>query len=102
MATPEGKIKALVRRKLDKAFPKAWRFMPVQMGYGAPALDFIYCIDGLFVSIETKVPGKDPTPRQQATIEAIVEAGGEVYVVRDAKDVDETIEAIRYALINRG
>ena len=61
--------------------------MPVQMGYGAPALDFLWCVNGQFVAIETKVKGKKMTPRQEQTANEICEAGGLVFVV----DGDETL-----------
>ena len=73
MKTPEGKIKDQV-----KAFLKergAWFFMPVPTGYGTPTLDFIGCYKGRFFAIETKAPGKTPTARQQATLNAMNAAG---------------------------
>lgn len=98
MTTPEGKVKDKVRREFAKAFPTAWRFMPVQMGMGAPAHDFIYCIEGLFVSVETKVPGKHMTPRQEATAKAINDAGGMVFEVCDDKTIAEAILTIQLRL----
>lgn len=78
--TPEGKVKALVKRQME-CLPKCYRFMPVQNGMGAPALDFYYCVNGHFVAIETKAPGKWYTPRQETTRDAILSAGGAVYLV---------------------
>jgi len=48
----------------------------VQTGYGRTTLDFLVCIRGRFWAIETKAPGKKPTPRQNAVMRAIEEAGG--------------------------
>lgn len=45
--------------------------MPVPSGYGVPTLDFIGCYKGFFFAIETKAPGKEPTPRQRKTIKDI-------------------------------
>ena len=85
--TPEGRIKAKVTKAL-KALPHVWRFMPVQNGMGSPALDYINCVNGYFVAIETKVPGKQLTPRQKITARLIAyEAGGTVFVVRDDEDI---------------
>jgi len=83
--TPEGKIKAKVNRMLAPYIERGdiWKFMPVQMGMGAPALDYILCVKGYFVSIETKVPGKQLTPRQELTSSAMNKAGGKVFVVFD-------------------
>jgi len=86
--TPEGKIKAKLNKAL-KDFPYVWKFMPVQMGMGAPALDYILCVAGGFIAIEAKKPGGKVTPRQRNTIDAINEAGGVVFIVED----DETLAA---------
>lgn len=57
--------------------------MPVQTGYGAPALDFLLCIRGRFIAIETKAPGKKLTPQQEITKTQIETAGGIVLIVWD-------------------
>lgn len=84
--TPEGKIKAKVNKAL-RGLTTAYKFMPVQNGMGAPGLDFYCCIDGTFVAIETKVPGKKLTARQQQTATAIAQARGAVFVVRNDEDI---------------
>jgi hypothetical protein len=96
MATPEGRVKAKVKRRLKAEFgSKCWSFMPVQTGYGAPALDYLICIDSLFVAIETKAPGKKPTPLQETTIATIREAGGLVFVVEGDETLDAAIACIK-------
>ncbi len=77
--TPEGKVKAKVRRILEK-YPR-YEFWPVPSGYGVSSLDCLLCRDGKFVAIETKAPGKTPTPRQLKTIKDIESAGGKVFVI---------------------
>lgn len=84
--TPEGKIKAKLRARLNQ-LPKRYIFMPMQNGMGAPTLDYLICIDGRFVAIETKRPGGHMTPRQELTAQQIREAGGLVFLV----DGDEAI-----------
>jgi hypothetical protein len=81
--TPEGRVKAKVKKALDKLGDDCWRFMPVQTGFGTPALDFLLSIRGRFVAIETKAPGKKLTPLQEGTKAAIEAAGGIVLVVWD-------------------
>lgn len=81
--TPEGRVKRMVKKALDTLGPDCWRFMPVQSGYGAPALDYLLAIRGRFVAIETKAPGKKLTPLQEGTKAAIETAGGIVLVVWD-------------------
>lgn len=77
--TPEGKVKALVKKVLSSH--EAYYHMPVQSGLGAPTLDFIGCHKGRYFAIETKAPGKKPTERQMLTMGAIRDAGGAVFVV---------------------
>lgn len=88
--TPEGRVKAIVTRAL-RDLPETYRFMPVQNGMGAPALDYYGCHRGWFFAVETKVEGKNLTPRQEATKAAIEAAGGIVFVVRNKHDVEVMI-----------
>ena len=77
--TPEGRVKDKVKKIL-----KAWgcyQFWPVQNGMGAPALDCHGCVIGVAFFIETKAPGKEPTPRQLNTLRATEEAGGRNFVI---------------------
>ncbi len=100
--TPEGRVKA----KVKKAFKAlhgcshnghmyyVWQFMPVQMGMGIPALDFIFCVNGHFVSIETKVKGKKLTPRQLQTKADMEAADGLVFVVDDDASLQVAMKTI--------
>jgi hypothetical protein len=90
MATPEGKVKAMVSQKL-KMLPNTYKFMPVQSGLGASTLDYLLCIKGYFVAIETKKPGGKLTPRQEIVKKAIEDAGGIVFVVRNEDDMDKAL-----------
>jgi hypothetical protein len=89
--TPEGKVKAMVKRLFAEAFPNSYRFMPVQYGMGAPSVDFLFCIDGIFVAVETKAPDKQLTSRQFATLTQIRKAGGLAYLVRSEEDAANAI-----------
>ena len=64
----------------------AWWHMPVQRGHGAPGVDFHCCHKGRFLGIETKRPGKHPTPRQVLTMESINDAGGHTLVIGESYD----------------
>ena len=79
MQTPEGKVKEQVKRLLRDH--KAYYFMPVQNGMGAPSLDFLVCHNGQFLGIETKAPGKKATPRQEVTMQQMRNAGAMCLVV---------------------
>lgn len=81
--TPEGKVKKKVNAALKALGADCWRFMPVQTGYGSPALDYLICFKGRFIAIETKAPGKKLTPLQESTKAAIEAAGGIVLIVWD-------------------
>lgn len=85
-STPEGKIKAKVRALL-KRYAGLYVFMPVQTGFGLRTVDYLICFRGLYLAIETKAPGKEPTKLQAVTIGEIAAAGGQVFVV----DGDETL-----------
>lgn len=62
--------------------------MPVQNGMGEPALDFHVCHAGFYAAIETKAPGKKPTPRQMQTIRKVVASGGSVFVIDSEQGPD--------------
>lgn len=95
--TPEGRVKAAVKRVL-KALG-AWYFMPVQTGRGVGGVpDFVVCVPvtvtpdmvgrtiGLFVGVETKAPGRraNVSDSQRLQIDAIGRAGGLAVVIDDA------------------
>lgn len=84
--TPEGRIKKLVNdaiHRIRASHPgMIWRFMPVQRGMGAPALDYILCVNGRFVTIETKRDEKhDMTPQQRIVALETKNARGYVFLV---------------------
>ena len=98
VTTPEGKVKALVKQRMADDFPSAYRFAPVLNGMGSPGLDVYYCVDSLFVAVETKAPGKKPTARQEITMTAIRAAGGLVYVVDGVVSCEQMIGDIKETL----
>jgi|SRR5579859_5948221 len=99
--TPEGRIKAMVKKALDIYIQPHWRFMPVQTGYGSTALDFLICVNGWFVAIETKKDGKAKlTPLQQTTKTDMEAAGALVFVVYDQASCDRAMKIIHGICIN--
>jgi hypothetical protein len=68
---------------------KAYVFMPVQGGYGAPGLDFHCAYHGRAFFIEAKAPGKKPTPRQNATAREMRDAGAPVFIVSGPESLKE-------------
>jgi hypothetical protein len=96
VVTPEGKVKAMVKRLLEKH--DAYWFCPVQNGMGAPGLDFMHIqIAGVPVfAIETKAPGEKPTVRQERTIKKIRAAGGTVFVIDgDTQELEQWLQIRR-------
>ncbi len=94
--TPEGRVKNEVKKQL-KALG-AYQFWPVQTGMGALTVDCLACLSGSFVAIETKAPGKKPTPRQAVTLTDITKAGGTALVIDSvdmAKRLHEYITVTR-------
>lgn len=92
--TPEGRIKALFNRRFKEHLEPlgAYKFMPVQNGMGAPALDYYICLRGRFFAVETKRSAKhDLTDRQKETRDRIQTAGGTVFRVYDDASVREAI-----------
>lgn len=87
MSTPEGRIKAKVSRWLNELGMKCWYFMPVQSGFGRPALDYEGGYNGLAFAIETKAPGGEMTPTQKQTRDGKLAAGYLVFLIYD----DETL-----------
>ena len=86
--TPEGAVKAKVKDYLKAR--GIWHFMPVSNGMGVHGIpDIIAIIDGRFVGIECKAPGKrnNTSELQKQQIAAINAAGGLAIVVDDAEQL---------------
>lgn len=76
MRTPEAWEKQDICRYLD-SLPNCWYVKPMTFGYGKSGVpDILACLNGEFVSIEIKRPGKDLTATQMRRMEAITAAGG--------------------------
>lgn len=92
--TPEGKVKAAVKKYLQAQ--GVWFWMPVSNGMGQVGIpDFICCFNGSFIAIETKAPGKlsNVTANQQRVIDEIKAHGGLALVV---DSVDSIVPIIEY------
>lgn len=89
MPTPENKVKSEVKKIIDKYGDKIDSYWPVPAGYGESHLDCILCVNGKFVCIETKAPGKKPTPRQKYRIDMVQRANG-IAIVIDGTDATTT------------
>ncbi len=73
--TPEGKVKASVRKILDEF--GVYYFSPAANGYGRVGIpDIICCVNGRFLAIECKAGGGTTTALQERELNAIRLAGG--------------------------
>lgn len=92
-ATPEKKVKDKVKAILTTH--GAYFFMPPANGYGRAGVpDFIACVNGWFLAIETKANGGKPTALQIREIETIRRNNG-VAVVVDETNYDMLPDLIK-------
>ena len=91
MPTPEKKVKERLNKALKPFGEKLYRFMPVQTGYGRKTLDYLLCVNGHFIAIETKAPGKKLTPLQEEIACQIIDAGGTVFKVDGPAGIDRVV-----------
>ena len=80
--TPEGKVKAAVRKILTRL--GIYHFMPPGMGLGRSGIpDIIGCKNGKFIAIECKAGKGKTTALQERELIAICNAGGFTFVVNE-------------------
>lgn len=87
--TPEGKVKAQVKKILDRF--GAYYFMPATGGFGRSGVpDIVGCYKGYFFAIECKAGTNKPTALQMRELENIIGAGGVCYVINETnlKDLE--------------
>lgn len=108
--TPEGKIKKIVKKLLtefDEPYAVTYngttyqvstlkQYWPVPSGFGASDLDCIVCYGGQYIAIETKAPGKKPTPRQELTIAETIGGDGYVFVISDENSCGELRNVLQH------
>lgn len=92
MRTPEGEVKDAVKLWLETE--GAYFFMPVQWGMGKRSIDFLVCLDGIFVGIETKREGEEPTTAQWLTLSDIAKAGGVAVWGWNAELIQHTVKQV--------
>lgn len=89
-ATPESKVKAQIKRWLEAR--SAYYTMPIGGQYSTVGVpDFLCCINGQFLAIEAKAPGRRSTVTvpQQRQMKLIQDAGGVALLVDDVAQLDE-------------
>ena len=92
-------MKDWVKQRLKKLNAEdgyeVYSFWPVQTGMGAATLDSLHCINGQFVSIETKAEGKQMTERQETVATAMHKAGALVFTVDSKASLEDAIKWIK-------
>lgn len=89
MYTPEGKVKAAIKKLLDEN--NIYYFMPATGGYGRSGVpDIVGCYRGIFFAIETKAGTNKPTALQERELKRIRDAGGMACVINE-NNLDELI-----------
>ena len=87
MATPEGVVKREIAKTLKKL--GVFYYMPVQNGMGRTGIpDFVVCINGKFLGIEAKAPGKanNLSANQIQVQKEIAQAGGYYLVISTVEE----------------
>jgi hypothetical protein len=80
--TPEGKVKAAVKKLLDEF--RIYHFSPYMAGMGRAGVpDIICCFNGKFLGIECKAGKGKLTALQERELDAICAADGFVFVARE-------------------
>ena len=88
--TPEAKVKKKVVDVLKKG--GAYYFFPATGGYGRSGVpDIVGCYRGVFFAIECKAGVNKPTALQEAEMNKIREANGQVLVVNESNISDVEI-----------
>lgn len=92
--TPEGKVKAAVRKLLVEF--GIYYFSPAANGFGRAGIpDIICCFGGRFIAIECKAGKGVTTALQDREIAAIRTAGGMAVVVNET-NIDELKEKLQW------
>lgn len=96
--TPEGKVKAAVRKILVEE--GVYYFMPAANGFGRAGIpDIICCVQGFFLAIELKAGKGKTTALQDREIAAINDQGGQAMVVNE-NNINEVKENIQWIKAN--
>jgi hypothetical protein len=93
---PEVRIKKLVdlalkklSNRLEEQGQELYVNRPVPSGYGKRnTLDFVVCLAGHFLAIETKAPDKWLTPLQRHTCRSMHRAGATVFIVSGVDGIE--------------
>lgn len=89
----EQKIQAAIRKWLEDRGVYVVKVITANRA-GVP--DLVCCINGTFVGIEVKQPGKKPSPLQLAHLQQIRDAGGDGWIATSVSEIKQA-----YTLLNQ-
>lgn len=91
----EGSVKQRVKQLIRKY--NGYYYMPQAGMYGvAGTPDFLCCVNGKFIAIETKVYGKLPGPAQKVQLKKIHDSKGTAIVITE-RDYGILEEILKHA-----
>lgn len=93
--TPEGRVKAACKKLFQQYGAKY--VMPMGTGFGTAGVsDFLVCLKGRFIAVETKAGYGKTTPLQEKFLREVEQAGGIGLVIReDTLDLlEQTLKGI--------
>ena len=100
MVTPEGRVKRHVDKWIKINLPGCYCYKPRGGPYGvAGTPDYFLCWFGIFIGIEVKREGAEPSPLQIAALRRIQAAGGVAAVIRG--DQLNRLEVIKQEVLRR-
>jgi hypothetical protein len=92
---PEGRLQKKMKEELQKAFPSSFWYKTHGSQFQQKGIpDLVGCVNGRFIGIEVKIPGKEKTLTkiQEHTIKLICDASGLSFM---STDIDYSIDMIR-------
>lgn len=88
---PEAKIKQKIKAYLNKLPKSYWFHYSAYMGEsGIP--DRLGVLNGMFVGVEVKAPGKKPTAIQEAKHKDLRRAGAIIIVAHSVEELEEELK----------
>lgn len=93
----EADVKGAVKQILGSFGGDLWWYMPVPTGFGVQGVpDFICCLKGRFVAIETKYGNNGLTGWQIKQMQAINRANGAHFVIHEdnVADLENMLRAV--------
>ena len=87
---PESHLQRRIQEALRVAFPGCYvRKVHVSEFSAAGIPDLVCCIRGMFIGIEVKMPGEQPTRLQEFELNEIGKAGGYAFVASSPEQAVE-------------